>query len=234
MTKDEALTVALTVALEALENSVDLVREDAYKAEKLYGNYPTRQGKVGGLKVLADDHEKAIAAIREALAQEKPTAWVTAGPHTVPLVTQPEQKPVAWMAINEYGEEDDIHYENPEGHLLEGWTYKPLYAHPPQIQQAQSEPLEYWNAVEGWVKIDEVREHFDSVGCGTIYKAAGENRVPLFTSPPQRQPLTEDIVNLLYAHLAKDERTKIFSAQNWFEAGFAAAEAAHNIGGAKQ
>ena len=66
MTKDEALDKAL----EALENSVDLVREDAYQAEKLYGNYPTRQGKVNGLKVLADDHEKAITALREALAQQ--------------------------------------------------------------------------------------------------------------------------------------------------------------------
>ena len=46
------------------------------------------------------------------------------------------------------------------------------------------EPLEYWNAVEGWVKIDEVREHFDSVGCGTIYKNGGEGRVPLYTAPP--------------------------------------------------
>ena len=52
---------------------------------------------------------------------------------------------------------------------------------------AQPEPLEYWNAVEGWVKIDEVREHFNSVGCGTIYKAAGEDRVPLYTAA-QRRP----------------------------------------------
>jgi len=66
MTKDEALKLAL----EALENSVDLVREDAYNAEKLYGNYPTRQGKVRGLKVLADDHEKAITAIKQALAND--------------------------------------------------------------------------------------------------------------------------------------------------------------------
>ncbi len=63
---------AMKLALEALENSVDLVREDAYQAEKLYGNYPTRQGKVAGLKVLADDHEKAITALREALV-EPPT-----------------------------------------------------------------------------------------------------------------------------------------------------------------
>jgi hypothetical protein len=59
----------LQQALEALENSVDKVCEDAYQAEKLYGNYPTRQGKVKGLKVLADDHEKAIIALRERLAQ---------------------------------------------------------------------------------------------------------------------------------------------------------------------
>ena len=97
---------------------------------------------------------------------------------------QPAQEPVAWMTINEYGEEDDIHYENPEGHLMEGWTYKPLYT-TPQPAKAQ-EPLEYWNAVEGWVKIEEVREHFGSVGCGTIYKTAGEDRIPLYINPQQR------------------------------------------------
>jgi hypothetical protein len=54
------------------------------------------------------------------------------------------------------------------------------------LAQPVQEPFEYWNAVEGWVKIEEVREHFDSVGCGTIYKTAGEARVPLYTAPPQR------------------------------------------------
>jgi hypothetical protein len=51
--------------------------------------------------------------------------WIEPAP-----AAQPEQEPVAWMTFNEYGEEDDIHYENPEGHLLDGWTYKPLYTHP--------------------------------------------------------------------------------------------------------
>jgi hypothetical protein len=76
MTKDEALDLAL----EALENSVDLVREDAYNAEKLYGNYPTRQGKVRGLKVLADDHENAITATKQALATpvQEPDAYMYA------------------------------------------------------------------------------------------------------------------------------------------------------------
>jgi hypothetical protein len=49
-------------------------------------------------------------------------------------LAKPEQEPVAWMTINAYGEEDDIHYENPEGHLLEGWTYMPLYTHPLSVQ----------------------------------------------------------------------------------------------------
>jgi hypothetical protein len=29
-----------------------------------------------------------------------------------------------------------------------------------------------------------VREHFDSVGCGTIYKTAGDGRVPLTAAQP--------------------------------------------------
>ncbi len=54
-------------------------------------------------------------------------------------------------------------------------------------QALETEPFEYWNAVEGWVKIDEVREHFDAVGCATIYKSAGEGRSPLYTAPPKRE-----------------------------------------------
>jgi hypothetical protein len=53
--------------------------------------------------------------------------------------------------------------------------------------ETEKEPFEYWNAVEGWVKIDEVREHFDAVGCGTIYKSAGEGRSPLYTAPPKKE-----------------------------------------------
>ena len=56
----------------------------------------------------------------------------------------------------------------------------------PKCNEQEQESFEYWNAVEGWVKIDEVRKHFDSVGCGTIYKTAGEDRTPLYTTPPQR------------------------------------------------
>lgn len=63
--------------------------------------------------------------------------------------------------------------------------YGELYTSP-TAKQEQGEPLEYWNAVEGWVKLDEVREHFDSVNCATIYKNGGEGRVPLYTTSQQR------------------------------------------------
>ncbi len=61
-------------------------------------------------------------------------------------------------------------------------------------QALKQEPFEYWSVAEGWVKIDEVREHFDSVGCGTIYKSGGEGRSPLYTAPPRRewQGLTDE------------------------------------------
>jgi len=40
-----------------------------------------------------------------------------------------------------------------------------------------------------------VREHFNAVGCGTIYKSAGEGRSPLYTAPPKQWVgLTDDEV----------------------------------------
>ena len=80
---------------------------------------------------------KAIIAIREVLAQ-------------------PEQKPVAWM--DEYG--DVLSASVVDG---SGLRNIPLYTAPPHPKPEQ-EPLEYWNAVEGWVKIDEVREYIEQLG----------------------------------------------------------------------
>ena len=67
----------LKLALDALENSIDLVSNDAREAELLYGKYQSRLAKVKGLVALEVAHGKAIAAIKEALAQ-------------------PEQEPVAY------------------------------------------------------------------------------------------------------------------------------------------
>ena len=89
--------------------------------------------------------------------------------------------------------------------------------------------FEYWNAVEGWVKIDEVRKHFGSVGCGTIYKTAGEDRVPVYTSPSSlRKPLKEHEI----AQILDRERMKWNKSPptHEFDLAFARAiEAAHDI-----
>ena len=89
---------------------------------------------------------------------------------------------------------------------------KEALAQPPLPEQ---EPLEYWNAVEGWVKIDEVRKHFDAVNCGTIYKHGGEGRVPLYTAPAQRP----------WVGLTKDEKFEMAAAQYGWEDLLIAAEA---------
>jgi hypothetical protein len=73
----------------------------------------------------------------EALKAGKP--WTAYGTLQEPnntalyLSPQPDIPPYAWVTFTPYGEEDDVWYENPEGQLLEGWTYKPLYdTTPPQ------------------------------------------------------------------------------------------------------
>ena len=73
----------------------------------------------------------------EALKAGKP--WTAYGTRQEPnntalyLSPQPDIAPYAWVTFTPYGDEDDVWYENPEGQLLEGWTYKPLYdTTPPQ------------------------------------------------------------------------------------------------------
>ena len=73
----------------------------------------------------------------DALKAGKP--WTAYGTRQEPnntalyLSPQPDIPPYAWVTFTPYGDEDDVWYENPEGQLLEGWTYKPLYdTTPPQ------------------------------------------------------------------------------------------------------
>ena len=133
MTKDEALKLAL----EALEEAWYHV-----------GTFQPTEKAI-------DLYDEARTAIKEALVQtQEPVAWVypegleelkagkpwTAyGTRQEPdntalyLSPQPDIAPYAWVTFTPYGDEDDVWYENPEGQLLEGWTYKPLYdTTPPQ------------------------------------------------------------------------------------------------------
>ena len=64
-------TEALKLALEALEESLGYVEEEAENAQRLYGKYPTRQARIQGLKDDARKHMDAITAIREALSEHQ-------------------------------------------------------------------------------------------------------------------------------------------------------------------
>jgi hypothetical protein len=72
-----------------------------------------------------------ITALRERLAQ--PEQWEQL--YTGMGNPFKRQEPVAWMTFTPDGEEDDVWYENPEGKLLEGGTYRPLYTAPPRTWQ---------------------------------------------------------------------------------------------------
>jgi len=47
-----------------------------------------------------------------------------------------------------------------------------------------------------------VREHFESVGCGTIYKDGGEGRVPLCLAQPEQEPVALVDIHAFYEKCA--------------------------------
>lgn len=57
----------LRQALEALTESIDVVRNEHSEAAALWAGYPTRQGRVDALKAGVDFHEATIEAIRSHL-----------------------------------------------------------------------------------------------------------------------------------------------------------------------
>ena len=164
---------------------------------------------------------RVITALREALAQpvQEPTQWrdmvvVTLVREGVNkhkareladhFAAQPVQEPVGEVVeVNNDGFKCEFNQRLAVG--------AKLYTFPPAAQQA--EPLEYWNAVEGWVKIDEVRKHFDAVNCGTIYKDGGEGRVPLYTVPAQREwvGLTDEEIAVIGDKVANEELVGLVS-----------------------
>ncbi len=114
------------------------------------------------------------------------------------------------------------------------------------IEQAErQEPLGYWNAVEGWVELPEesqkpiawvypeALEAFQKGQPWTAYGTDGKSsqnsdgveRIPLYTSPPQRQPLTEE--EIIEHFKARVDTGSLLS----FADGVRFAERKHGIGG---
>ena len=134
MTKDEVLKLAL----EALEEAWYHVGtfQPTEKAIDLYD-----EARTAIKEALSQPEQEPVAWVYpeglEALKAGKP--WTAYGTRQEPnntalyLSPQPDIAPYAWVTFTPYGDEDDVWYENPEGQLLEGWTYKPLYdTTPPQ------------------------------------------------------------------------------------------------------
>ena len=113
---------AMKLALEALENSIDLVEEDYANAVNLYGKYPSRAKRLIGMETMRDDHRKAITALREALA-EQPA----------------QQEPVAWrVRCTEPQREWVLMYKRPTTELqFSNMEIQPLYTSPPTLSLAQ-------------------------------------------------------------------------------------------------
>ena len=237
MTKDEALKLALEalelVNLEFVCGNAHHKKKDRHKWDE---NCP-----------ITDRWQKAITAIKEALAQpeqimQDSTCSTTLrlqgkpyprtckkcglGPCIAQPTAQPSQQPVAhdviagvlfdfmgWLtsrpkrimlssaddaspavdAIRDFAKMRDLSLDDAK---VQDWNTTP-----PKRKPLTDEEMQLMaKRIEGWVKIEEVREHFDSVGCGTIYKTAGEDRVALYTAPPKREwvGLTDDEFDKIY------------------------------------
>ena len=82
---------ALKLALEALEESLGYVEEEAENAQRLYGKYPTRQARIQGLKDDVRKHWDAIEAGRRALA--------AAEQHKQQPADEPVAEPHKWVGL---------------------------------------------------------------------------------------------------------------------------------------
>jgi hypothetical protein len=105
-------------------------------ASHMAGEYVAYKAELTDEEIIACfDESEPVAWVYpeglEALKAGKP--WTAYGTRQEPnntalyLSPQPDIAPYAWVTFTPYGDEDDVWYENPEGQLLEGWTYKPLY-----------------------------------------------------------------------------------------------------------
>jgi hypothetical protein len=155
MTTEETLDLAL----EALEESVDLVREDYENAKKLYSNYPSRQARLLGLEDGLSKHEAAITAIKQARSA-------------------PVQEPVGVFM-----EDDDIGHARLIPHqqmkLKDG---DKLYATPPAQPAPVQEPV-----ATLWQHGETGRTRITMPGDITDCDARWFKAADLYTTPPAAQ-----------------------------------------------
>jgi hypothetical protein len=74
-TAPPASAVAMSNALEALKESIDLVTNDYKEIARIYSNYPIRaaKAKIAGRKLLVEKHQAAITSLEVAIASITPS-----------------------------------------------------------------------------------------------------------------------------------------------------------------
>jgi hypothetical protein len=83
-----------------------------------------------------------------------------------------------------------------------------------------------WDEPVAWIR---QRDNKLAVNNGGLF---GSDWTPLYTAPPQRQPLTEDEIELAYREIWRDLSDGFsHTSVEWIEAGIRYAEKAHGIGG---
>ena len=166
------------LALEALENSVDLVSNDAREAEKMYANVPTRLARVQGLVALEVAHEQAITALQNLLTnnaldrkaenarelgldyepeQKRPQNCGTGYCSCIECVMEPRnQEPVAYQYQSKDGVwRDFISQSHYEATVEDGsWPIRALYTSPQPAQRTwvgltTKEIREWWASENG-------------------------------------------------------------------------------------
>ena len=202
-------------ALEALENAV------RYHGIMLMADPPQDAWKYHRVE---DNAKQAITALREALAQpeQEPVAWNVIDPTGNILATE-KNAIRGWARVNGYK-------PTVEGllglHEL-GWRVLPtsLPAAPEQEPVAwRYHPVSPFRDKEGMHKVSDAWKLIDKPNQRDAHSAmCGMEAEPLYTAPPQRKPLTEEMRKQML------EASDNYEMRGAFANGWLSAEAAHGI-----
>ena len=240
-------TEALKLALEALEESLGYVEEEAENAQRLYGQYPTRQARIQGLKDDARKHMDAITALREALAeqpaQQEPVAWC---PDVCPITGLPF---FMWIEHHETGQnvptyggpydsytipvrdKDGSYCRERYDHDLGGWLTDEVedvgiqivsdQAYVSEDEPPASKQQEPVAKIHTWHRNG--MQHAELLDWGAEIESLPDGEYELYTSPPHRKPLTDE---------QRQYVVQMWRGGNWTAGDIIdAVEAAHGITG---